>query len=152
MPRALTKKVLDCLSSVEAEDALIELKGIPQRKLLPALYSVLCREEEQVRRRAAEAVGIIVSEIAREDPETGRNIVRTLMWRLNEESGGVGWGAPEAMGEIFARHKRLAVEFGHILLSYVKKGGNYLDFPPLQKGVLYGIGRLAEARPICSGP
>ena len=147
MPRALTKKVLDCLSSVEAQDALIELEGIPPRKLLPSLYSLLCREEERIRHRAAEAVGIIVAELAREDPEAGRNIVRTLMWRLNEESGGIGWGVPEAMGEIFARHKGLAEEFGHILLSYVKEGGNYLEFPPLQNGAMYGIGRMAEEHP-----
>ncbi|MFO7972416.1 MAG: HEAT repeat domain-containing protein, partial [Desulfobacterales bacterium] len=65
----------------------------------------------------------------------------------NDESGGIGWGSPEAMGEIMARHLGLAEEYAFLLLSYVNEQGNYIEHPILQRGVLWGLGRLAHSRP-----
>jgi len=79
--------------------------------------------------------------------EAARVIVRRLMWNLNDESGGIGWGSPEAMGEILAAHNGLAHEYAHILLSYAREDGNYLEHEGLQRGLLWGIGRLSEKRP-----
>ena len=39
------------------------------------------------------------------------------MWTLNDESGGIGWGSPEVMGEILAAHKGLAEIQGRIDLD-----------------------------------
>ncbi|MCK5202920.1 MAG: HEAT repeat domain-containing protein, partial [Desulfobacterales bacterium] len=76
-----------------------------------------------------------------------RVIMRRYMWNLNDESGGIGWGCPEAMGEIMARNENLAQEFWCILISYIRSDGNFLEHEILQRGVLWGIGRLAHARP-----
>jgi len=51
------------------------------------------------------------------------------------------------MGEIMARHFRLAEEYAFLLVSYVNEQGNYLEHPILQRGVLWGLGRLAHSRP-----
>ena len=59
----------------------------------------------------------------------------------------MGWGSPEAMGEILATHSGLAHEYAHILLSYAREDGNYLEHEGLQRGLLWGIGRLSEKRP-----
>jgi len=48
------------------------------------------------------------------------------------------------MGEILAAHNGLAQEYAHILLSYAREEGNYLELEALQRGLLWGIGRLAE--------
>ena len=69
------------------------------------------------------------------------------MWSLNDESGGIGWGAPEAMGEIIASHEGLAKEYTNVLISYVREDGNFLEYEPLQRGAVWGIGRVAQARP-----
>jgi len=69
------------------------------------------------------------------------------MLNLNDESGGIGWGAPEAMGEIMARSEKLAEEYYKILISYTPDGGNYLDFEDLQKDVIAGLKRLSQVRP-----
>ena len=61
--------------------------------------------------------------------------------------GGSDGGSPEAMGEILARHEALAGEYTPILLSYADRDGNYLELPMLQRGLLWGIARLSEARP-----
>jgi hypothetical protein len=74
-------------------------------------------------------------------------IMRRLMWNLNDESGGIGWGSPEAMGEIMARQPVLAREYSAILISYLNPAGNYLEHEGLQEGVLWAIGRVARAYP-----
>ncbi len=73
--------------------------------------------------------------------------MRRFMWHLNEESGGIGWGIPEVMGEVMARHEGLALEFASILISFIREDGNFLEYEPMQRGALWGIGRLAQVRP-----
>jgi hypothetical protein len=51
------------------------------------------------------------------------------------------------MGEIMARNENLAEEFWCILISYIRPDGNFLEHAVLQRGVLWGVGRLAHARP-----
>ncbi len=92
-------------------------------------------------------MGFFVQELVEEDMESARNVVRRLMWNLNDESGGIGWGSPEAMGEILTCHEGLAGEYAPILLSYANKDGNYLELPMLQRGLLWGIARFSETRP-----
>lgn len=109
--------------------------------------SDLCSQDESIKWAAVIALGVYVSELAEKDLEAARNWMRRFMWQLNEESGGIGWGVAEAMGEAMARHEGLAREFAHILVSYLDENGNYLEFEPLQRGVLWGLGRLAQVRP-----
>ena len=79
--------------------------------------------------------------------ESARVIIRRLMWNLNDESGGIGWGSAEALGEILSLHHGLAVEYAHILLSFSFENGNFQETPAMQRGVLWGIGRLAQVEP-----
>ena len=79
--------------------------------------------------------------------------MRRFLWCLNDESGGIGWGIPEAMGEVMANHKVLFDEYSHMLLSYMREDGpgifmdgNHLELPALQQGLLWGAGRLLETR------
>jgi len=92
-------------------------------------------------------MGVIVSNLADTDKESAREIMRRLMWSLSDESGSIGWGAPEAMGEIMASHQGLANEYAHMLISYIREDGNYLEHELLQRGVIWGIGRLAQTNP-----
>jgi hypothetical protein len=92
-------------------------------------------------------MGAVVARLAQQDIESSRVVMRRLMWNLNDESGGIGWGAPEAMGEIMARHEKLAEEYASILVSYINQSGNFIEHEILQRGVLWGLGRLAYARP-----
>lgn len=134
------------LRAADFEERLAIWQGFPARRSISPLFSFLCSPEEVVRWRAVRALGVVVSRLAEEDMESARVVMRKLMWSLAEESGGMGWGAPEAMAEIMARHEDLAREFGHVLLSYVREDGNRLD-NELLRGAVWGVGRLAEARP-----
>ena len=103
--------------------------------------------EELVKWRAVTALGRVISDLAESDLESARVIMRRFIWNLNDESGGIGWGCPESMAEAMAQNERLAGEYWCILMSYIQPEGNYLEHEGLQRGVLWGVGRLANARP-----
>ena len=93
-----------------------------------------------VRWRAIEAMGAVADRLAGDNPEAVRVILRNLLWSINDESGGIGWSAPEAIGEIIYRQPERFEEFASIILSFT-------DEPVLRRGVLWAAGRMAEARP-----
>jgi HEAT repeat protein len=145
--RDLKRQVLALLRSDNLEQTLAQLNQFPPRQVVNPLFSFLVSSDEQVKWRAITAMGSIVSNLAEKDTESARVVMRRLMWLLNDESGGIGWGAPEAMAEIIASHEGLAKEFVHVLISYVRIDGNFLEFEPLQRGAVWGIGRVAQTRP-----
>lgn len=145
--RQLKKETLELLSHKDFEKSLEKIRQLPARQVVNPLFSFFYNSDELVKWRAVAAMGAVVSNLADHDMESARVIMRRLIWNLNDESGGIGWGSPEAMGEIMARHGRLAGEYHKILISYIMPDGNYLEHEILQRGVLWGIGRLAHARP-----
>lgn len=146
--RELKKQIKALLSREDAglDAALTEIAALPARQAINPLIGCFCQTDARLRWRAITATGMLVARLAATEMESARVIVRRLMWSLNDESGGIGWGAPEAMGEIMARHPGLAGEYACILASYLDEAGNYLELPALQEGVLWGVGRLAEVR------
>ena len=136
-----------CLDAPDPDAALAGLERQARLKqFIRPLFSLLRAPE--TRQRAAEAIGWLAARLAEEDTEAARDIVRRLMLGLTEESGGIGWGSPEAIGAVLARNAELAGEYASILISYLEiNGDNYLEHPPLQCGVLWGIARLAESGP-----
>jgi hypothetical protein len=145
--RQLKKKILALLKNDAFEKSLEEICLMPARRVVNPLFSFFYNKEELVKWRAVAAMGAVVARLAQQDLESARIVMRRLMWNLNDESGGIGWGSPEAMGDIMARHDGLAKEYASILVSYINEAGNFLEHEMLQRGVLWGLGRLAHARP-----
>ena len=145
--RQLKEKIRKLLLQENIESGLAEIGRRPARRAINPLFSFLCSLDELLKWRAVTAMGEVVDRLADTDMESARVIMRRYMWQLNDESGGIGWGCPEAMGEIMARNKNLAGEFWRILISYIRPDGNYLEHEGLQRGALWGVGRLAQARP-----
>lgn len=141
------KELLEFLERDDFEENIQKIHKYDERKLVNALFSFLCSTDKKVKENAVTAMGEVVSKIAADDIEFARTIMRRLMLSLTEESGGIGWGAPEAMGEIMARSEKLAKEYHKILISYTIGGGNELDFEDLQKDVIAGLRRLSQVRP-----
>jgi hypothetical protein len=145
--RKLKKRFQKLLLQQDLESGLAEIGRMPARKAINPLFSFLCSLDELLKWRAVTAMGEVVDRLADTNMESARVIMRRYMWQLNDESGGIGWGCPEAMGEIMARNENLAEEFWCILISYIQPEGNFLEHAVLQRGVLWGVGRLAHARP-----
>ncbi len=144
---ALRKHLRSLLEASDFEEVLTRKAGVAPEKIINPLLCFLYDTDETIRWRAVRAVGITVSAIAENDLEAARTIMRRLIWSLNDESGGIGWGAPEAMGEIMAENETLASEYHPILVSYIDEDGNLLENDELERGVMWGINRLALKRP-----
>ena len=145
--RNLKRRVLELIKAPNFCCSLEELKQLPCRSVINPLLSLLLDHDEQVKWRAVTAIGTVVAFMVQNDAESARVIMRRLMWSLNDESGGIGWGAPETMGEIMAQSETIADEYHSILISYLDENGNFLEYEPLQKGLLWGIARLSTVRP-----
>ena len=123
--RQLKTKILSLLKQDDFNQALSIIERLPARQAVNPLFSFFYHTDEQTRWRAIIAMGAVVARLAKTDAESARVVMRRLMWNLNDESGGIGWGSPEAMGEIMARSPLLAGEFAHILVSYIREDMNY---------------------------
>jgi len=143
----LKRRLVRLLASDDIEIILAELAQLPPATVLNPLFAGIVHGNETIRWHAITAMGQTVATLAAANMETARVVMRRLMWSLNDESGGIGWGAPEALAEIMACHAALAEEYAHILVSYMREDGNFLELPALQRGVVWGVGRLARVRP-----
>ena len=145
--RAARQKVFDLLKAADIDRALEELYGLPYHQVINSLFSFLYNVNPQIKWNAVTALGMLTARLADQDMESARVIIRRLMWNLNDESGGIGWGSSEAMGEILANHQTLANEYHQILISYSRVDGNFQENETIQGGVLWGIGRLSQNSP-----
>lgn len=145
--RGIKKQVLALLREANIDEVLAEFARYSPDKLLNPLFSGICYADEKTRWNAITAMGQTVARLADQDMEAARIVMRRFMWSLNDESGGIGWGAPEAMAECLAVHEGLAVEYTHILVSFMREDGFYLELPAHHRGLLWGIARLGLARP-----
>jgi hypothetical protein len=135
---SLRKKIEAALEKYDFDElfALAETEHGIFRILISLAYD----KEVLLSWRAIEAVGKISGEIARTDPEPVRNLIGRLLWTIREESGGIGWSAPEMLGEIVRNSPDRFPDIAPIITSFH-------DEEMLRKGVLRAVARVAEVRP-----
>ncbi len=110
-----------------------------RKKGITALLALLLYEtDELIRWRCIEGLGLLARDQAPRGLEQIRDIIRRLLWMMNDESGNVGWFAPEAIGEILANVPRLAREFADLL-------PNFLVEEPFERGTHWAMVRVAVA-------
>lgn len=149
--RQLKKEVLEILHQSSLDEIFKTLGNYQDHRLLNPLFIALCHPVERVRWNAVCSFGWLVPALAENDLEAARIVMRRFLWSLNDESGGIGWGASEAMAEIMCHSSPLRKEYLHMLISYMREDGeklfedgNYLELPMLQRGLLWGVGRLCQ--------
>ena len=146
--RKVKKEVGTLLADFTRTEALQRLEKIPDEQLVGHLFSHFYSLDELVKFRSVTAMGNLALRISGKSMEKARVILRRLMWNLNDESGGIGWGSPEAMGEILSLSPELALEFKSILFSYLDHRGNHIEHEMLQRGVLWGVGTYLATAPM----
>jgi hypothetical protein len=145
--RKLKKAALSLLEGPDFSTALEKMGSYPPRRIVNPLFSFLYHGDPLIRWRAVTALGAVTASLADRELESARVVFRRLMWNLNDESGGIGWGSPEVMGEILARHPKMRAEYLPVFLSYLRPEGNYLEHEGLLLGALWGAGRVAQTTP-----
>ncbi len=108
----------------------------PFRMLLPLLHN----PEAIIRWRAVQAVGKAAAYKAENDIEGVRELIRRLLWSMNDESGNLIRKAPETIAEILVNIPRLADEYAGVLASFLRE-------EPFQRGTHWALARLARYRP-----
>lgn len=111
-------------------------------KVANGLIGLLTDSNETIKWRAVKALGKVTDRLFSEDPEKVRKVIRQLIWNLNDESGGIGWGMPEALGEILAEVPALQKEYLGLLTAYISEDRCFLENVHLQTGVVWGLGRI----------
>ncbi len=122
-----------------------DLEGVRVRfgadqRTLKMLVSLSYDADAWIRYRAVEAIGRVCGVIAEADRERVRSFVRRLLWSMNDESGGVGWTAPETIGEILANVPSLIGELGVLLTAYLRE-------EPFERGAHVAVARVAAIDP-----
>jgi hypothetical protein len=116
-----------------------------QRRTLSYLTALTYDPDPDLAWAAIRAMGLVAAELADRDPEFVRGHLRRLVWLLNDESGGIGWRAPEALGAILAGRPDCFADFIPILVSLLDMEAE--DAIRFRAGTLWAIGRLAQAAP-----
>ncbi|BHH83256.1 DVU0298 family protein [Desulforhopalus sp. 52FAK] len=152
--RQVKREIFLLLDTYKPAELEFKLSVYPRIALINALFSALCDANERIKWHAVSSFGLLVPKMADENPESARVIMRRFLWTLNDESGGIGWGAPEAMAQIMCNSDLLRHEYLHMLISYMLEDGdelfqdgNYLELPLLQRGLLWGIGTVCKHYP-----
>ena len=130
-------------------DEIVEVAD-RNRRVLSLLTSLTYDPDPLIAWRAVEASGLAGARVAQDDPEFVRDHLRRLFWLLTDESGGIAWRAPEAIGEIIRSRPHELSSFVPMLLALLEMEPE--DLVRFQAGILWAIGRLTEVLPDATEP
>ena len=77
-------------------DAGFFLDDLPERKTTTALLGLLPSHLPELKWRAVASLGAVAARQAEKQPEAAREVMRRLVWAMNEESGAVGLDSARA--------------------------------------------------------
>lgn len=138
-PRARRKETArELLTRFDLDALAAWAEGEPQA--LAVLQLLLFDDDELVCWRAVEGMGRVAAALARGGLEPVRELLRRMLWLMNDESGGLLWHAPQVMAAVIANVPALAPEFGDILASF-------LEEEPFRTGTRWGLWRIAATSP-----
>jgi hypothetical protein len=142
----ILKKNIQAL--LESNDlASLNAHGKENRKVLSRLVRIAYDKETLVGWRAIEAIGLASRRMITTDLDFLRETCRKLVWSLSDESGGIGWSAPEMLGEIMSADTKRFKDFIPLIVSvYV------IEEDVFRGGVLFALGRIAETAPELAAP
>jgi len=112
------------------------------RKVVSLLVRLAYDKSTLVGWRAITAVGLIARELARSDAEFLRETCRKLLWSLSDESGGIGWAAPELLGEIMSADPPRFIDIIPLVAQVYEA-----EEDTFRPGILYAFSRIAETAP-----
>jgi HEAT repeat protein len=110
------------------------------RNPMRTLTSLLFDDDPLTRWRALEALGVVAGIEAARNLGRPRRQIQRLLWLMNDESGGICWQAPEAIGEILFNAPDLIPDFGPILPSFFVE-------EPFERGSRWAVARVAVLDP-----
>ena len=127
---------------LESNDILSVASLVKQnRKQLSKLIRLAYDKETLAGWRAIKAIGIAARAIVDQEYSFLRETIRKLLWSLSDESGGIGWSAPEIIGEIVCSDAERFQDIIPIISSIYD-----IEEEVFRPGILYALSRIAEER------
>jgi len=112
------------------------------RRALAVLVRISYDKETLAGWRAIKAVGLAAKALVKTDHEFLRETVRKLLWSLSDESGGIGWSAPELLGEIVSADPKMFSDIVPLIAQVYE-----VEEEVFRPGVVYALARIAETAP-----
>lgn len=117
------------------------------RYLNGRLYSA----DEHEKWRAVRALGMVVGEPDLLSDAKVEDLLQRFLWALNDESGAVPFGVPEAIGEVLAVRPRFRGQVLPVLCGMLTEDDTY-QTGPIERGIYWAVGRIGpEVTRYCPG-
>lgn len=111
------------------------------QRVFGKLISFAFDKEDVLCWHAIAAMGVCAAAVAKNDVSRVRNVVQRLIWSAREESGGMGWSAPELLAQIACASPRHFPDIPPIIVSLHVEDEEKVFL----KGVLWAIARMGAA-------
>ncbi len=129
--------------ALEANDyETVTTLALQSRKVFSVLVRLSYDKTTLVGWRAIKAIGHVSSLFVKNNYDFLRDAIRKLLWSLSDESGGIGWSAPEILGEIVSADP---VKMSDVIPLIAEIFA--IDERVFRPGVLYALKKISEARP-----
>ncbi len=135
MNREGVKKLLVAL----AWEEIVRLTAV-DRRVLRTLLGLLYDADDYVHWLTIDAVGRAGGAMAAADPGKARELIRRLLWTLNEENGGSPWGATGAVGAIVAARPDLFAGYLSMICPFHDDVSIYPEF-------IWSLAAVGSTRP-----
>jgi hypothetical protein len=122
-------------------DAVVSLVQ-QHRRALSQLVRIAYDKDTLAGWRAIKAIGRVAKALVKTDDEFLRVTMRKLLWSLSDESGGIGWAAPEILGEIVSADPGKFSDFIPLIAEVYE-----IEEKVFRPGVIYALMRIAETDP-----
>lgn len=135
-------------NTIRQVESLLEFRGFDEliglclndKQAWKALQRSLYSTDDSLIWPAVETTAMVVKRWWDEgNEEKVREYIRGLFWSLNDESGGIGWNAPQTIAETISLIPDLVTPYGSMMIDRT------MGEPLLVPSGMWGIGRLGTS-------
>lgn len=137
----MPREDLGSLLVQENHAALLDLARKHAARVLRYVSGRLYSADEGEKWRAVRALGALVADRKVTSQRKVGDLLRRFLWAMNDESGAVPYGVPEAIGEILARRPEFQGEFLPVLCSMLTHE-DMIQTGPIERGVIWALGEV----------
>jgi hypothetical protein len=131
------------INALEANDyKTVRTLALQSRKVFSVLVRLAYDKTTFMGWRSIRAIGHVASLYVNNNYPFLRDAIRKLLWSLSDESGGIGWSAPEILGEIVSADPGKMSDVIPLIADIFK-----IDERVFRPGVLYAMKRISEIQP-----
>jgi hypothetical protein len=137
--------LMDALERNDLET--VRTLALQSRKVFSVLVRLAYNKTTLIGWRAIKAIGLVSSLYVENSYDFLRDAIRKLLWSLSDESGGIGWSAPEILGEIVSADPRRMSDIVPLIAEIFS-----IEEQVFRPGILYALKRIAETQPELVAP